>query len=164
MSTDTDLTLDLRDAAATERCGALLAPVLDGGMLLTLQGDLGTGKTTLVRGLLRACGVTGPVKSPSFALVEHYAVSSLYFYHIDLYRFNDPGEWESAGLTECFGDGAVCLVEWPERVCGLLPAADLALAFAYPARGLGRSLRARAYGARGERCLAALVTGMTRQS
>jgi tRNA threonylcarbamoyladenosine biosynthesis protein TsaE len=160
----TDLRLDLRDVAATERCGALLAPALDGGMLLTLEGDLGTGKTTLVRGLLRARGVTGPVKSPSFALVEHYAVSSLYFYHIDLYRFNDPGEWESAGLAECFGDRTICLVEWPERVCGLLPPADLALTLAYPARGLGRSLHARAYGAKGERCLAALATGMKRQS
>jgi tRNA threonylcarbamoyladenosine biosynthesis protein TsaE len=70
------LTLHLPDAAATEGCGARIAPLLAGGMIVTLQGDLGAGKTTLVRGLLRACGVEGPIKSPTYALVEHYPVSS----------------------------------------------------------------------------------------
>ena len=115
----------LADAAATESVGAALARALDGGMVVTLHGDLGTGKTTVVRGALRALGWTGPVKSPTYPLVEYYPFSSLYFYHFDFYRFADPGEWETAGLADCFRDDAVCLVEWPERVAGLLPPADV---------------------------------------
>src|SRR5512143_1494377 len=126
-----------------KRRSAALAPALVGGMVVTLLGDLGAGKTTLVRGLLRARGVTGPVKSPSYGLVEHYLVSSLYFYHIDFYRFADPAEWETAGLAECFRSDSVCLVEWPERVPGLLPAPDLALELAYASQDDGRDLRAR---------------------
>jgi tRNA threonylcarbamoyladenosine biosynthesis protein TsaE len=160
MSLDLELKLHLADAGATQRCGALLAPALVGGMVVTLLGDLGAGKTTLVRGLLRALGVTGPVKSPSYGLVEHYPISSLYFYHIDFYRFADPAEWETAGLAECFRGDSVCLVEWPERVAGLLPAPDLALELAYASHGGGRALRARAFTAAGERCLNALTDGM----
>ncbi len=160
MSPDPELKLNLADAAATQRCGALIAPTLVGGMVVTLHGDLGAGKTTLVRGLLRARGVTGPVKSPSYGLVEHYPLSSLYFYHIDFYRFADPAEWETAGLAECFRRDSVCLVEWPERVAGLLPAPDLALELAYAAQGNGRELRVRAFTAAGERCLNVLADGM----
>ncbi len=94
-------------------------------MVVALHGDLGTGKTTVVRGALRALGWTGPVKSPTYTLVEHYPFSSLYFYHFDFYRFADPSEWETAGFADCFRDDAVCLVEWPERVAGLLPPADI---------------------------------------
>ena len=94
--------LYLPDAAATEAAGARLARGLAGGMIVTLSGDLGAGKTTLVRGCLRALGWAGPVKSPSYPLVEHYPLSSLYFYHFDFYRFADPSEWETAGLADCF--------------------------------------------------------------
>jgi tRNA threonylcarbamoyladenosine biosynthesis protein TsaE len=160
MSPDPELRLHLPDAAATQRCGALIAPTLVGGMVVTLRGDLGAGKTTLVRGLLRALGVTGPVKSPSYGLVEHYPFSSLYFYHIDFYRFADPAEWETAGLAECFRRDSVCLVEWPERVAGLLPAPDLVLELAYAEQGNGRELRARASTAAGERCLNVIADGM----
>src|SRR5437773_1815453 len=79
--------LHLPDAAATARAGAAFAPMLNGGMIVTLQGDLGSGKTTLVRAVLRARGQKGPIKSPSYGLVEHYPFSSIYFYHIDFYRF-----------------------------------------------------------------------------
>jgi tRNA threonylcarbamoyladenosine biosynthesis protein TsaE len=150
------LTLHLTDSAATERCGARVAPTLEGGMVISLGGDLGTGKTTFVRGLLRALGVQGPIKSPSYSLVEHYPISSLYFYHFDFYRFVDPHEWESAGISDYFRDDAVCLVEWPERVAGLLPVPDLALTFAYPVCGNGRELRALAFAASAEPCLIAL--------
>jgi tRNA threonylcarbamoyladenosine biosynthesis protein TsaE len=94
-------------------------------MVVALHGDLGSGKTTLVRGVLHARGWIGSVKSPTYTLVEHYAFSSLYFYHFDFYRFADPGEWETAGLADCFRSDSICLVEWPERVAGLLPPADL---------------------------------------
>jgi tRNA threonylcarbamoyladenosine biosynthesis protein TsaE len=147
----------LADAAATENVGAALAGALRGGMVVTLHGDLGAGKTTVVRGALRALGFTGPVKSPTYTLVEHYPFSSLYFYHFDFYRFADPSEWETAGLAECFRDDAVCLVEWPERVAGLLPPADVDIVLAHTAGNAGRELVLSANSEAGERCVNAVA-------
>ena len=147
----------LADAAATTRAGAALAPCITPGMVITLEGELGAGKTTLARGLLRAAGVEGPIKSPTYDLVEHYPLSSIYFYHIDLYRFTNADDWEGAGLAECFREGAVCLVEWPSRVGALLPTADLALHLAFAPGGDGRVLEVTANGPAGERCRAALT-------
>jgi tRNA threonylcarbamoyladenosine biosynthesis protein TsaE len=151
--------IHLPDPAATERAGAALAGLLEGGMVIALHGDLGTGKTTLVRGVLRALGWAGPVKSPTYTLVEYYAISSLYLYHFDFYRFADPNEWETAGLADCFRNDSVCLVEWPERVGGLLPAPDLdvTLTHAAPDAG-GRELALTATTAAGKRCAAAIET------
>lgn len=143
----------LEDAEATLAAGAALAPALTGGMVVTLSGELGAGKTTLVRGALRRLGWGGAVKSPSYTLVEHYAISSLYFYHFDFYRFNDPEEWESTGFAEYFQPTTVCLIEWPERVAPRLPVVDLALALTV--RGSGRSLHLAARTAAGKACLAA---------
>ena len=126
-------------------------------MIVTLRGELGSGKTTLARGLLRARGVSGPVKSPTYTLVEHYPVSSLYFYHFDFYRFMNPDEWETAGMSEYFRDDAVCIVEWPERVGDRLPAPDVALSLAYATSGGGRELVAEAHSRAGEQCLTALA-------
>ena len=153
--------LHLDDTAATEGAGARLAPELGPGMVVTLSGELGTGKTTLVRGCLRRLGWAGPVKSPTYTLVEHYPFSSLYFYHFDFYRFADPSEWETAGLADCFRDDAVCVVEWPERVAGLLPAPDLALTLAHPAdpSAPGRDLALVAHTEDGRRCLSAMTSG-----
>lgn len=149
--------LHLPDAAATESVGATLAPALLGGMVVTLRGDLGAGKTTLARGVLRALGWTGAVKSPTYTLVEHYAFSSLYFYHFDFYRFADPTEWETAGLAECFRDDSVCLIEWPERVAACLPPADLDVALTHAASpDGGREVELSARTAAGSRCLAAI--------
>ena len=92
----------LPDADATIAAGERMAPELVGGMVVTLSGDLGAGKTTLVRGMLRGLGWAGAVKSPTYALVEHYVFSSLYFYHFDFYRFGDPDEWDSSGFAEYF--------------------------------------------------------------
>ncbi len=129
-------------------------------MIIAIEGDLGSGKTTLVRGVLRAVGVEGPVKSPTYTIVEHYAVSSLYFYHFDFYRFMSPDEWDSAGVSEYFRHDAVCLVEWPERVAGLLPAPDIRLSLSYSARA-GRDLRADAFTPAGARCVSALAAAMS---
>ncbi|MFO1312196.1 MAG: tRNA (adenosine(37)-N6)-threonylcarbamoyltransferase complex ATPase subunit type 1 TsaE [Burkholderiales bacterium] len=145
----------LPDALATERVGAALARELAGGMVVTLTGDLGAGKTTLVRGMLRALGWTGTVRSPTYTLVENYPVSSLYLYHFDFYRFADPQEWETAGLAEYFRNDSVCLVEWPERVAGLLPPPDLALALVHA--GDGRNLTVLSRSAAGDRCLDAVT-------
>ena len=152
--------LQLRDESATEAAGARLAHALGRGMIVTLSGELGAGKTTLVRGCLRALGWEGPVKSPTYPLVEHYPLSSLYFYHFDFYRFADPSEWETAGLADCFHRDAVCLIEWPERVGGLLPPPDLALTLTYPddLSLSGRKLALAAHTEGGERCLTAMTS------
>ena len=144
----------------TEAAGAALAGTLTGGMVVTLSGPLGAGKTTLVRGLLRALGWAGPVKSPSYALLEHYPFSSLYLYHFDFYRFVDPGEWENLGAAECFTPTSVGLVEWPERVAGLLPPADLEVRLAPSAGGDGRTLELSATTTAGERCVNAIEAAL----
>src|SRR5512139_3489123 len=136
-------TLALPDAAATEHAGALLARALAAGMVVTLAGDLGAGKTTFARGVLRGLGWAGPVKSPTYALVEHYPFSNLYLYHFDFYRIEDDAEWEDAGIAECFRDDSVCLVEWPERVAKRLPPPDVAITLLHSHSGVpGRRLDA----------------------
>ena len=151
------LTLSLQDEPATAALGRQLAPLLAPGMVVWLDGDLGAGKTTLVRALLRALGHAGPVKSPTYTLVEVYAVSSLYWYHFDFYRFNDPEEFADAGLGEYFRSDAVCLVEWPDKAAGYVPPADLALVFRF-AEGSGdsRVLELHARSEAGRQCLSML--------
>ena len=119
--------IHLADEAATLAWGAAIARNLIPGLIIYLYGNLGAGKTTLSRGILRGLGFTGKVKSPTYALVEVYELSSLNLYHFDLYRFNDALEWEEAGFREYFNDTSVCLVEWPEKAAELLPAPDIRL-------------------------------------
>ena len=121
------MSLDLRlpDAAATEALGKALAAGVAPGRVLHLRGELGTGKTTVVRGVLRALGYRGRVKSPSYAVVEPYTVSSLNLYHFDFYRLKDREEWSSSGFREYFSPQSVCLVEWPERAAAALAPPDL---------------------------------------
>ena len=88
---------------------------------------MGAGKTTLVRGLLRALGHAGRVKSPSYPLLELYVVSSLHLYHFDFYRFKNEAEWQDSGFREYFNAQSACIVEWPERAGGLLPPPSLAI-------------------------------------
>jgi len=106
--------------------GAALAAALEPGLVIYLRGDLGAGKTTLARGLVRALGFPGRVKSPTFTLVEVYEFSRLYLYHFDFYRFDRPQELADSGFREYFGPDAVCLIEWPEKALGL-PAADICI-------------------------------------
>jgi len=115
----------LEGEEATLNLGAQLATGLVPGMLISLRGPLGAGKTTLARGMLRGLGFEGRVKSPSYALVELYRLSRLDFYHFDFYRFADPRELVESGLQDAFNETNVCIVEWPERAGALLPAADL---------------------------------------
>jgi tRNA threonylcarbamoyladenosine biosynthesis protein TsaE len=119
--------LELPDEAATLRLGAALAVGVAPGRTLYLQGDLGAGKTTLVRGLLRALGHAGRVKSPSYPLLELYVVSRLHLYHFDFYRFKNEAEWQESGFREYFNAQSACVVEWPERAGGLLPPPSLAI-------------------------------------
>jgi tRNA threonylcarbamoyladenosine biosynthesis protein TsaE len=128
------VTLYLADEPATLELGARLAATLQPGFVVYLSGELGVGKTTLVRGCLRALGYQGRVKSPTFALVEVYKLSRLYLHHFDFYRFEDPHEWGDAGFRDAFEGDNVCLVEWPEKAGDQLPPADLILRLAH-ARG-----------------------------
>jgi tRNA threonylcarbamoyladenosine biosynthesis protein TsaE len=141
----------LPDEAATLALGGRLAQVLGPGLFVALSGNLGSGKTTLTRGILRGLGYPGKVKSPTFTLVELYSLSKLDLYHFDFYRFNDPREWVDAGFREHFAPRNLCLVEWPERAGDLLPAPDLRISLA--AEADGRRARIAAETEQGKRCL-----------
>lgn len=134
--------------------GRKLAPGVRPGLVIYLRGELGAGKTTLVRGLLRGLGCSERVKSPSFALVELYCVSSLDLYHFDFYRLNKPQEWAEAGFREHFDEASVCLIEWPERAGGQLPPADLGVTLQFA--GNGRDIAIEAHSERGRQCLSKL--------
>ena len=123
------------DEKAMIALGRGLAQCITGGMVIYLHGHLGAGKTTLTRGILQGLGYAARVKSPTYTLVEPYDVSELSVYHFDLYRFADPIEWEEAGFREYFHAQSVCLIEWPEKGEGFLPAADWAITLGIEAHG-----------------------------
>ena len=114
------------DTAAFAAC--LAQPPQLRNAFITLHGDLGAGKTTLVRHLLRALGVPGRIKSPTYAVVEpHQGAANLAIWHFDFYRFSDPREWEDAGFRDLFASPGLIIAEWPEKAAGLAPTADLAI-------------------------------------
>jgi tRNA threonylcarbamoyladenosine biosynthesis protein TsaE len=123
------LAIALPDESETSRFAMRLAKAIVPGILIYLRGDLGAGKTTLVRALLHALGYQGRVKSPTYTLLEQYQAQGLHLCHFDLYRFQDPSEWESAGFNDELNDVNICLVEWPDKAGTLLPAADLEIIF-----------------------------------
>lgn len=144
---------ELPDEAATGGLGARLAAVIGPGLVL-LQGELGAGKTCLVRGLLHGLGHRGRVKSPTYTLVEPYATARLAVSHWDLYRLASPDELDALGIREPQAE-ELRLVEWPERAGGRLREADLGIHLDY--LGDGRRARLEALSARGEAWLQALV-------
>jgi tRNA threonylcarbamoyl adenosine modification protein YjeE len=121
----------------TDQLGRRLAPLIQCGDLITLEGDLGAGKTTLARAILRALGVTGEVPSPTFTLVQQYDTPHLKIAHYDFYRIGNPAEVDELGLEDAIREGAV-LVEWPERAPGRIPADALRIRIGI----LGESARA----------------------
>lgn len=117
-----------KDEAATEAFAQSLAAQPDiAHAFITLHGDLGAGKTTLVRHLLRALGVQGRIKSPTYAVVEPYELPTLNIWHFDFYRFSDPREWEDAGFRDIFASPGLKLAEWPANAGTLLPTPDIAI-------------------------------------
>ncbi len=143
------------EAEAMEALGAAFADACgDTGCRIYLQGELGTGKTTWVRGFLRGFGYTDAVKSPSFALMEQYDLRDHVIVHLDLYRIADPEELESIGMRDWFDRDTICLVEWPERGARMLPAPDLHIQLDYDLPG--RHISAVGHTRRGQALLARL--------
>jgi len=149
--------LFLADEAATLALGGALGTALIQGpaeIVVYLEGDLGAGKTTLVRGVLRALGYPGKVKSPTYTLVELYAISRLNLYHFDFYRFEQPEEYLDAGLDEYFQGAGICLVEWPDKAGPYLPPADLRIRLSVVREG--RDVALLAQSGKGRLCLTSL--------
>ncbi|MDH3607674.1 MAG: tRNA (adenosine(37)-N6)-threonylcarbamoyltransferase complex ATPase subunit type 1 TsaE [Gammaproteobacteria bacterium] len=118
--------------AATLELAAKLAPLCQPPLIIYLQGDLGSGKTTFARGFIHKLGHSGKVKSPTFTLVETYDLEQAHLYHFDLYRLKDPLELEYIGIRDLIGESDVmCLIEWPERGGSALPEADLVIRLEY---------------------------------
>lgn len=130
-----ETTIFLAQEEDTLLLGRNLAKNLPQGLLIFLKGDLGAGKTTLVRGLLAALGHAGRVKSPSYNLIEQYQINNVSLNHIDLYRFNSPEEWVSAGFNEFINDLDVTMIEWAEKARGVLCEPDVMVEILYEKSG-----------------------------
>ena len=144
------LKIELADESATVAWGQRMGQVVKKGGVIYLQGDLGAGKTTFTRGVLRAFGHDGAVKSPTYTLVEPYHFGAINVYHFDLYRVVDPEELELIGVRDYFSEQALVLVEWPSRGEPLLPAPDLTVSLAPALNGQGRLLSVQAHSETGQ--------------
>lgn len=148
------LRLRIESPDRQEAIGATLSSVCPNGSIIYLHGELGAGKTTLVRGFLQGLGHVGAVKSPTYTLLEPYEIEGVSYCHIDLYRLANAGELEYLGLRDLLQEGATMLVEWPEKGQGELPAPDIVVNIKY--MQLGRILEFVAETELGKRILQAL--------
>jgi tRNA threonylcarbamoyladenosine biosynthesis protein TsaE len=152
------LRLLLPDESATEALAAAIAGALQPGTTIHLSGDLGSGKTTFTRALLRALGHTGRVRSPTFTLLEPYNLSSLDLYHFDFYRLSSEQAWLDAGFDDYLDGQGVAIIEWPEMAGSTLPPPDLLLRIELdPADAAARHVALQAHGPRGQACLSAVL-------
>ena len=156
--------LNVPTADRMRSVGEAVARALEGvggTFVIALEGDLGAGKTTLVSGILRACGVTGPVRSPTYTLVEPYEAAGKRLYHLDLYRLVDPHEVEPLGIRDLLSEPAILLVEWPSRAAGALPTPDLTVDIDYLASGVeGRRVTLRAHSPSGHNVVQRIVAAI----
>lgn len=150
------LTLSAADESAMVALGERLGQAMTRGVVF-LEGNLGAGKTTLTRGVLRAHGYSGAVKSPTYTLVEPYELDGARIYHFDLYRLGDPEELEYMGIRDYFSADALCLVEWPERGLGILPEPDLRVKVTVKPLAQGRQIQFMAHSKLAEQVLAQLA-------
>ena len=150
-----DSNYDLKDESETLRLAEKMAIFLRPNMNLYLKGELGAGKTTFVRGLLRGLGYQDKVKSPTYTLVEPYNLERFTIYHFDLYRFKDEHEWDDAGFREYFNNKSVCLVEWPEKAGHILPKPDISIELSH--ESFGRHIHLVSFTSLGTECLKAIV-------
>jgi tRNA threonylcarbamoyladenosine biosynthesis protein TsaE len=147
--------IHLHDEAGTLALGAALARVLTPGLTIYLHGDLGAGKTALTRAMLHAAGHAGHVKSPTYTLAEPYSVTlagrPVEVIHFDLYRLASPEEFLDAGFRDYFSENTVCVIEWPEKAAGVLPAPDIQLLLSIA--GHGRDIELQGLSDQGRQCL-----------
>ena len=139
----------------TEHMAARVAACLVSPLVLTFTGEIGAGKTTFIRAMLRCLGVNSAIKSPTFSLVESYQGINLQIHHFDLYRIHDEAELDYIGFRDYFADNAVCCIEWPERATGYLTEADLD--FALRLKGAGREMQIHAFSPAGAAVLSCLA-------
>lgn len=134
--------------------GLALCTVGSGALVIGIEGELGAGKTTLVSGILNGLGIAGPIRSPTYTLIEPYEAAGLQLYHIDLYRLADAREVEALGVRDLLDPRAVLLIEWPSRAAGALPTADLSVSIEYQGGAAQRRLlRAQAHSSAGDKLL-----------
>lgn len=150
-----DLTLNLDNEAASQHFAQRLAPLIRAPMILTFSGDIGMGKTTIVRAMLHALGIRSAIKSPTFSLVESYSCQAGTIHHFDLYRLQQEEELEYLGFRDYFTDDSICCIEWPEHGGRSLPVIDIE--FKLGIKGAGRELHCSAKSVAGEHIIADLV-------
>ena len=131
--------IDLPTERTSEKMAAQIAACLVSPVVLTFSGDIGSGKTTLIRAMLRCLGVKSAIKSPTFSLVESYQDESLHIHHFDLYRIHDEAELDYIGFRDYFGGNSICCIEWPERAPSYLPWADVGITLSL--KGAGREMQ-----------------------
>ncbi|MCK5359390.1 MAG: tRNA (adenosine(37)-N6)-threonylcarbamoyltransferase complex ATPase subunit type 1 TsaE [Gammaproteobacteria bacterium] len=157
-----ELVLPLQNVEDTEQLGAALATALSDGLVVFLLGDLGAGKTCLVRGALRELGYSGAVKSPTYTLLEEYSVAGREIIHFDLYRLSDPEELDLIGIRDYFNGKNCCFVEWPQRGQGYLPAEDVQIQISL--EGDGRLARITSNSESGKMLLKSIQTELCQES
>lgn len=148
-------TVDLPNEHASEAMAARVAARLSSPLVLTFSGEIGAGKTTFIRAMLRCLGINSAIKSPTFSIVESYQGTDLQIHHFDLYRIHDEAELDYIGFRDYFRDNAICCIEWPERAVSYLSEADLK--FTLSLKGAGREMQFEAFSPAGAAVLSCLA-------
>lgn len=151
---DKIITVALKGEKASERFAEQLASCLSAPLVIAFHGDIGTGKTTIIRAMLKKLGVTSAIKSPTFSLVESYACGEWSVHHFDLYRIHQEDELEYLGFRDYFSHQSICCIEWAEHAGRALP--DVDISFSLTIKGAGREMQIRASSVTGKRILACL--------